>query len=331
MMTSFIMTSAPFDETLAVQIPTLNFSYGGPPILQDINLQLPRGARCLLVGANGTGKTTLLRILAGKRMVKDEVRVLGKNAFVDAPLGVTYLGTEWAANPVVRSDLRVDYLLQSMGGHRWPKRRDELLDVLDVNINWRMHQVSDGERRRVQLVMGLMQPWDLLLLDEVTVDLDVLVRSDFLEHLKKETEERLRHTHLRWYDPVSVWIWRSNASRCPMKFIPCFFVSYCPGLGQWPSHIGHMTQGTIVSLNSLHSFPELELFKQYNREHGIFDSPLVALCLSWLRQDRDRERKRKRGDLEAPLESTGKAITRWDELSEDMKKYGDRYYNYWKT
>ncbi|RUS35354.1 hypothetical protein BC938DRAFT_471637 [Jimgerdemannia flammicorona] len=322
MMTSFIMTSAPFDETLAVQIPTLNFSYGGPPILQDINLQLPRGARCLLVGANGTGKTTLLRILAGKRMVKDEVRVLGKNAFVDAPLGVTYLGTEWAANPVVRSDLRVDYLLQSMGGHRWPERRDELLDVLDVNINWRMHQVSDGERRRVQLVMGLMQPWDLLLLDEVTVDLDVLVRSDFLEHLKKETEERGATIVCVPFVSHKLTIWR------------IFLLYELPIRDQvYATHIfdGHMTQGTIVSLNSLHSFPELELFKQYNREHGIFDSPLVALCLSWLRQDRDRERKRKRGDLEAPLESTGKAITRWDELSEDMKKYGDRYYNYWKT
>lgn len=57
---------------------------------------------------------------------------------------MTYLGTEWAGNPVVRSDLRVDYLLRSMGGHQWPERRDKLLEVLDVDINWRMHQVSDG-------------------------------------------------------------------------------------------------------------------------------------------------------------------------------------------
>lgn len=53
-----------------------------------------------------------------------------------------------------------------------------------------MHAISDGERRRVQLVMGLMAEWDVLLLDEVTVDLDVLVRDDLLSFLKEESEVR---------------------------------------------------------------------------------------------------------------------------------------------
>lgn len=37
----------------------------------------------------------------------------------------------------------------------------------DVDLEWHMHEVSDGERRRVQIVSGLMAPWDVLLLDEV--------------------------------------------------------------------------------------------------------------------------------------------------------------------
>lgn len=73
------------DQQLAVDVQDLNFSYGGPPILQNLNFQLERGQRCLLVGANGAGKTTLLRILAGKRKVRGNVSVLGKNAFLDAP------------------------------------------------------------------------------------------------------------------------------------------------------------------------------------------------------------------------------------------------------
>jgi CCR4-NOT complex subunit CAF16 len=100
------------------------------------------------------------------------------------------LGTEWANNPVVKSDLSVAYLLKSMGSHRWPERAELLLSILDVNTEWRMHQISDGQRRRVQLVMGLLHPWELLLLDEVTVDLDVVARADFLNFLKIETEER---------------------------------------------------------------------------------------------------------------------------------------------
>jgi CCR4-NOT complex subunit CAF16 len=53
-----------------------------------------------------------------------------------------------------------------------------------------MHQISDGERRRVQLCMGLMGNWDVLLLDEVTVDLDALVRAELLAFLVKESKER---------------------------------------------------------------------------------------------------------------------------------------------
>lgn len=77
----------------------------------------------------------------------------------------------------------------SVGGYRYKERRDRLLDILfvflllafdgcpglrclpsDVDLAWHMHEVSDGERRRVQIVSGLMAPWDLLLLDEVRVD-----------------------------------------------------------------------------------------------------------------------------------------------------------------
>ena len=84
----------------------------------------------------------------------------------------------------------VSQFLDSVGGYRYKERRDLLLDLLDVDLDWHMHNISDGERRRVQLCMGLMVPWDVLLLDEVTVDLDVLVRHDLLEFLKKDSEAR---------------------------------------------------------------------------------------------------------------------------------------------
>ncbi|CAG8735495.1 3227_t:CDS:2, partial [Ambispora leptoticha] len=175
-MTSLKENDVTPNKDLAVEVLNLNFSLGGPLILQNLHLELHKGSRCLLVGANGAGKSTLLTILAGKRMVHDRVNVFGKNAFRDTPPGVTYLGTEWANNPVVRGDILVSTLLSNMKGDKYVERRDELIEIMDINPNWRMHQVSDGERRRVQLVLGLIQPWDLLLLDEVTVDLDVLVR-----------------------------------------------------------------------------------------------------------------------------------------------------------
>lgn len=93
-------------------------------------------------------------------------------------------------NPIIRGDIQVARFLDSVGGYRHKERRDHLLDILDVDLDWHMHQISDGERRRVQLVMGLMAPWDVLLLDEVTVDLDVLVRDNLLSFLTQESETR---------------------------------------------------------------------------------------------------------------------------------------------
>ena len=115
---------------------------------------------------------------------------MGRDVFRDSPRGITHLGTEWAMNPVVRGDIGVEHFLDSVGGYRYKERRDELLEILDVDLDWRMHRISDGERRRVQLCMGLMAPWDVLLLDEITVDLDVQVRDDLLQFLKRDSEAR---------------------------------------------------------------------------------------------------------------------------------------------
>ncbi|KAI9259074.1 P-loop containing nucleoside triphosphate hydrolase protein [Sporodiniella umbellata] len=283
----------------SVEVNDLSFNYGGPAIIDHLSLNLVDGNRCILVGANGAGKTTLLRILAGKRMIPGHVNVLGKNAFLDAPPGVTYLGTEWANNKIVQSDLSVEYLLKSMGSHRWPERTQELLNVLDVDTTWHMHQLSDGQRRRVQLVMGLLHPWKLLLLDEVTVDLDVLARSDFLAFLKKETEERA----------------------CTIVYATHIF----DGLGDWASHIAHVADGTCLAMHDLKNFPELDEKKKEHRMRDSLDAPLTALCMDWLREDRNRLRNKKQIDP-----ATGLPHSKWSDMSENMNQNGDKYFNYWK-
>lgn len=166
------MSAPPESETPAIEVIALDFSFGGPQILTHINLSLPRGSRTLLIGANGAGKSTLLRIIAGKHLVKAQVSALGRNTFNDTAAGITYLGSEWVNNPVVRSQVPVSRLLKTLGAERNRERCEVLLDILNVNPDWNMHEISDGQRRRVQIVLGLLEPWTLLLLDEVTVDLD---------------------------------------------------------------------------------------------------------------------------------------------------------------
>lgn len=271
----------------SIKVSNLNFSHAPdlPLSLSGINLSLPPGSLTLLVGANGAGKSTLLRLLAGKRIAPDgTIKINGLDPFREQIQGITYLGTEWANNPVVRNDIKVSHLLASIGADSYAERRDQLLKILDVDLTWRMSQVSDGERRRVQLTMGLMREWTILLLDEVTVDLDVLARSDLLDFLKQETLER----------------------KCTIVYATHIF----DGLANWPTHLLHMSLGQILETG-----PPLEFLKQLpeSKDLDTANSKLLQLCLMWL--TKDKEERGQRGHE--------KRIT-WDMVSDDDKAGGLR-------
>lgn len=176
------------------------------------------------------------------------------------------MDSEWALNPVVRRDVPVSDLLSAMGGNAFPERRKLLVQLLDIDENWHMHSVSDGmldtlrtdpgERRRVQLAMGLLQPWSVLLLDEVTVDLDVLVRSELLDFLRSETEKRV----------------------CTIVYCTHIF----DGLAGWPTHLLKMSLGKVMAFDSLNEIYQKTVI-------GMANSKLYEICLAWLKQDK-RER-----------------------------------------
>jgi CCR4-NOT complex subunit CAF16 len=103
---------------------------------------------------------------------------------------------------------------------------------------------------------------------------------------------------------------------------------YVIGLGQWPTHVAHMSEGKMSDVRALDDhFEELEAIKKENYERRSLDSPLMELCYKWLRNDR----KRRLAHKEPPVDpETGLPHTHWDDLGADMEKYGDKYYNYWK-
>ena len=184
------------------------------------------------------------------------VSIAGIDPFKFGLEGVTYLGLEWVLNPIVRSDIDVPTLLSSVGGDYYPERRDELVSILDIDLAWRLHAVSDGERRRVQLAMGLLRPWTILLLDEITVDLDLLSRSNFLAFLKKETEIR-----------------------------PCTIVyatHILDNLATWPTHLVHMSLGKVKKVGTMEEF-NVEAEKSGRAYTG--NSQLGELVLAWLQED----------------------------------------------
>jgi CCR4-NOT complex subunit CAF16 len=259
-----------------IDINGLRFTYpgidghpppGSKPLIDKFFLTLNSGDRCLLVGSNGAGKTTILKILGGKHMVEPQmVRVLGRSAFHDTAAltssgHLSYLGGEWRREVAfagfevpIQMDISAEKMIFGVAGID-PQRRAELIKVLDIDLSWRMHKVSDGQRRRVQICMGLLRPFKVLLLDEITVDLDVLARADLLKFLRKECVERsatiIYATHI--FD----------------------------GLEEWPTHILYVAHGKLQF-----AMPMAKIKETSNLS-------LMRTVESWLRKERDEERKRR--------------------------------------
>jgi CCR4-NOT complex subunit CAF16 len=190
-----------------IAIDRLTFTYPGTttPVFDDLSLSVPAGARCLLLGANGVGKSTLLRLIAGKHLIANQtIRVLGRPAFQDTSLAgdVAFMGGPFPFS----IDVSVGEILAGRSGID-PARRARVMDVLEIDPGWRMHRVSDGQRRRVQILLDLERTLSVILLDEVTADLDVLSRADLLGFLREESEQRgvtiLYATHV--LDGIADW------------------------------------------------------------------------------------------------------------------------------
>lgn len=226
-------------------------TYGTVEALRPTDLAVNPGEFLTLLGPSGSGKTTLLRVIAGKHMVSREaVRVLGASAFHDTWLAgdVEMLG----GNFPFEVDLEVRTLVANMVGVD-PARRDRLIDLLGVDLDWHMHAVSDGQRRRVQLLMGLVRPRRLLLLDEITTDLDLIARQDLLTFLREESEARgatiLYATHI--FDT----------------------------LDEWATHLAYLVAGQVRWFSPLEDIPELAAWRARTT------TPLLHLVEVWLRRD----------------------------------------------
>jgi len=242
--------------TTAIEVRGLDFSYerAKAPVLRDFSICIESGWRCILVGANGAGKTTLLRVLGGKHLVaKDKVRVLGRPAFHDTSLSdeVELLGGVFPFT----EDIRVGALADGVMGVD-PARKQRLMQVLEIDRDWHMHTVSDGQRRRVQVLLGMLRPSKVLLLDEVTTDLDVVARQELLDFLVEENQ----------------------AQGTTIMYATHIF----DGMEPWATHIAYIRQGRLVTLCPIDELREL----QAQRAQGS-TAPLLRVVLDWLLAERD--------------------------------------------
>lgn len=179
-----------------VDIKNLDYSYDkdSENILKNINFEVNESERLILTGPNGAGKSTLLRLIAGKHMVStaDEFRVLDTKFCQVGFRGLAFCADSWSKTvnfvgytPYIIDKEVKDFMKKEQEDNI--ERRDLLCKILKINLNWNMTRLSDGQRRRVQIMLGLLKPFKLLLLDEITAELDIVVRTNLLNYLKEES------------------------------------------------------------------------------------------------------------------------------------------------
>ncbi len=193
--------SAPPPANL-VNLERVSKTYGVRVLLDQVSLGVGAGQRVGVVGRNGDGKTTLLRLLAGLEE-PDSGRVSQSRGL---RLGFLAQGDE-AAPETVRH-----VVLGDRADHEWaadPVAR-EVVDVLlsEVSLDRPLSGLSGGERRRTSLAGLLLTEHDLLLLDEPTNHLDVEAVDWLARHLSRRTSALVVVTHDRWFlDAVCERTW----------------------------------------------------------------------------------------------------------------------------
>lgn len=170
----------------------LNKTYGTKPVLADVTFSVEPGDKIGLIGVNGTGKSSLLKVLEGSEDFQGSIqksRELKMAALLQNP--VFHEKTVWQEclhRNAARKEPRPDYEMRSMLTR---------LGVADENAV--IEEMSGGQRKRLALALTLMEDFSLLLLDEPTnhLDNDMIVWLE--DYLRKTKAALIMVTHDRYF------------------------------------------------------------------------------------------------------------------------------------
>ena len=171
----------------ALSTHRLSKDYGDRPALEPLDLVVPEGEHVALVGHNGSGKTTLLRLAAGLLDPSDgQVRIMGHpSGSLQARRSLSWLSD----SPTFYDDLslweHLEYVARLHGVQDWADKAEELITRLQ--LSGRRDDVpttfSRGLRQKAAIALGMVRPFDVLLVDEPFVGLDSNGKTTLLELL----------------------------------------------------------------------------------------------------------------------------------------------------
>src|SRR5215203_1907886 len=178
-------TNKDFHFMALISLQNVSIGFGGPRLLEEINLQIESGEWVGLLGRNGMGKSTLLKLISGDILPHSGDIARQQN------VGIAYLpqeipqGLSGRVREIVESGLET--VTSSLDDeHMWQRQHqvEKILSRMELDPESRFEVLSAGLKRRVYLARGLVRNPDLLLLDEPTNHLDI-TSIDWLEDFLK--------------------------------------------------------------------------------------------------------------------------------------------------
>ena len=159
----------------------VNKEFGNKKILKDINLTIPRGKIIGLLGKNGTGKSTLIKLINDLLTpTSGQILVNGKEIGIESKKIISYLPERTYLDKSMSIDKVIEFFEDFYDNFDSKKAR-KLLKDLDLDTTQKLSKMSKGMQEKVQLVLVMSRKADLYILDEPLGGVDPATRDYILD------------------------------------------------------------------------------------------------------------------------------------------------------